>query len=142
MAVKKKTVKTKLEKAKWTFQGLEDIPIPEKAIGFVYKITVIGTPFYYFGKKNLTSTRGRGKKAVVKESTWRNYEGSSLELKELIKGGVKIKKEILEFAFSKSELTLKELQLIVCNGALTDCNSLNRWVSCKIFQRHLIKKEI
>lgn len=137
MAVKKKTV----IKAQWTFRGKVDIPIPENAIGFVYIIKVIGTPFYYYGKKNLTSTKGRGKKAVVKESTWRNYEGSSKELKELIKNGAVISKEILDFAFSKSELTLLESQKILCSGALTDCNSLNRWISCKIFQRHLIKKE-
>lgn len=143
MAVKKVSTKKTVPKikAQWTFQGSKDIPVPENAIGFVYIIRIVGTPIYYFGKKNLTSTRGKGKKAVVRESTWRNYEGSSLELKDLIKGGAKIEKEILEFAFSKSELTLLETSMIICGNALRDVNSLNRWISCKIFQRHLIKKE-
>ena len=87
--------KSKTEKAIWTYQGKQDFEVPESAIGFVYRIDVIGTPFYYYGKKNLTSTRGRGKRKVTKESTWRTYESSSKEIKELIKAGKKIKKEIL-----------------------------------------------
>lgn len=81
--------KSKTEKAIWTLDGKEDFNIPSDAYGFVYRIDVIGTPFYYYGQKKLTSTRGRGKKAVTKESAWRNYEGSSLELKALIKSGKK-----------------------------------------------------
>ena len=106
--------KSKTEKAEWTYQGSKDFEVPELAIGFVYRIDVIGTPFYYYGKKNLTSTRGRGKKKVTKESTWRTYESSSKEIKELIKAGKKIKKQILEFAYSKSELTLLETKQIIC----------------------------
>ena len=92
--------KSKTEKAIWTYEGKEDFEVPSSAIGFVYRIDVIGTPFYYYGKKNLTSPRGRGKKKVTKESTWRTYESSSKEIKELIKAGKKIKKQILEFAYS------------------------------------------
>lgn len=131
MAVKK-TVK-----ATWTYQGKEDFKIPENAVGFVYRIDVIGTDLYYFGKKNLTSTRGRGKAKKTTESTWRSYESSSKELKELIRGGKKIKKQILEFAFTKTELTFLETKYIICEGALEDPNSLNRWISCKIFERNL-----
>jgi hypothetical protein len=132
------TIKDKSQKAEWTLNGKKDFIIPEKAIGFIYLIEIIGTPFYYYGKKNLTSTRGRGKKAVTKESTWRNYESSSKEVKELIKSGKKIKKTILEFAYSKSELTLKETQAIICNNCLTDSNSLNRWVYCRVYQKNLV----
>jgi len=125
-------------KAEWIYQGKKDFTIPENAIGFTYLIEIIGTPFYYYGKKNLTSTRGRGKKAVTKESAWRSYESSSKEIKSLIKGGKKIRKTILEFAYSKSELTLKETQAIICNGCLTDSNSLNRWVYCLEYQKNLL----
>ena len=133
--------KNKTEKIEWTYQGSKDFEVPESAIGFVYRIDVIGTPFYYYGKKNLTSTRGRGKKKVTKESAWRNYEGSSLELKALIKSGKKIKKQILDFAYSKSELTLLETKQIICNGCLEDENSLNRWVYCRVYQKHIVNKK-
>ncbi len=132
--------KSKTEKAVWTYQGSKDFEVPESAIGFVYRIDVIGTPFYYYGKKNLTSTRGRGKKKVTKESTWRTYESSSKEIKELIKAGKKIKKEILEFAYSKSELTLLETKQIICNGCLEDTDCLNRWVALKVWQHQIIKR--
>ena len=134
MAVKK----TSIEKAVWTLNGKENFIIPEGAYGFTYRIDVIGTPFYYYGQKRLTSTRGRGKKAVTKESAWRNYEGSSLELKALIKSGKKIKKQILEFAYSKSDLTLRETKQIICNGCLEDENSLNRWVYCRVYQKNIV----
>ena len=139
--VVKKTKIDKPTKAIWTLDEKEDFNIPESAYGFVYRIDVIGTPFYYYGQKRLTSTRGRGKKAVTKESAWRNYEGSSLELKALIKSGKKIKKQILEFAYSKSDLTLKETKQIICNGCLEDDNSLNRWVYCRIYQKNIINKK-
>ena len=132
--------KKKTEKIEWTYQGSKDFEVPELAIGFVYRIDVIGTPFYYYGKKNLTSTRGRGKKKVTKESTWRTYESSSKEIKELIKAGKKIKKEILEFAYSKSELTLLETKQIICNGCLEDTDCLNRWVALKVWQHQIIKR--
>ena len=133
--------KKKTEKVEWTYQGSKDFEVPELAIGFVYRIDVIGTPFYYYGKKNLTSTRGRGKKKVTKESTWRAYESSSKEIKELIKAGKKIKKQILDFAYSKSELTLLETKQIICNGCLEDENSLNRWVYCRVYQKNIINRK-
>ena len=134
-------VKKPTEKAVWTFKGKEDFEIPSDAYGFTYRIDVIGTPIYYYGQKKLTTTSGKGKKAITKESAWRAYEGSSVELKELIKSGKKIKKRIIDFAYTKSELTLKEAMLIICNGCLTDENSLNRWIYCRVYQRNLVKKE-
>ena len=136
----KKTKTEKPSKAVWTLSNKEDFDIPDGAYGFTYRIDVIGTPFYYYGQKRLTSTRGRGKKAVTKESAWRNYEGSSLELKALIKSGKKIKKQILEFAYSKSDLTLKETKQIICNGCLEDTDCLNRWVALKVWQHQIIKR--
>ena len=59
--------KEKAQKAVWPLNNKEDFDIPEGAYGFTYRIDVIGTPFYYYGQKRLTSTRGRGKKAVTKE---------------------------------------------------------------------------
>ena len=138
-----KKSKTKAEKVKakpqWTYQGKEDFEVPSLAVGFVYLIKVKDTPFYYYGKKNLTSTRGRGKNKKTTESAWRNYESSSKELKDMIKKGATIEKEILEFAYSKSELTLLETKHIICNNCIEDINSLNRWVYCRVYQKHIIK---
>jgi hypothetical protein len=136
---KTEAVKDKSQKAEWTYQGKKDFTIPENAIGFTYLIEIIGTPFYYYGKKSLTSTRGRGKKAVTKESAWRNYESSSKEVKTLIKGGKKIKKTILKLCFSKSELSLEECKVIICGGGLEDSNCLNKWVTLKVWE-HQLKK--
>ena len=132
--------KKKVEKAIWTYKGKTDFKVPPTAIGFIYRIDLIDSPFsYYYGKKNLTSTRGRGKKAVTTESNWRNYESSSKELKVLIKSGKKIKKEILKFCYTKAELSLEECKEIICTGALEDDNCLNKWVTLKVWQ-HQLKK--
>ena len=137
---KKRTSTTKNKiKPQWTYQGREDFEVPELAVGFVYLIKVKDTPYYYYGKKNLTSTSGRGKNKKTTESTWRNYESSSKELKEMIKKGAIIEKEILEFAYNKSELTLLETKYIICNNCIEDINSLNRWVYCRVYQKHIIK---
>ena len=136
MAIKKVN-----NKPQWTYQGKTDFKIPENAIGFTYRIDVLDSPFYYYyGKKNLTSTRGRGKKAVTTESAWRNYESSSKELKALIKAGKKIKKEILKFCFSKAELSYEECKIIICDRALEDSNCLNKWVTLKVWEHQLKTK--
>ena len=129
--------KTKTEKVNWTYNGKTDFKLPENAIGFTYRIDISDN--YYYGKKNLTSTRGRGKKAVVSESNWRSYESSSKEVKQLVKNGAMIKKSIIKFCFSKAELSLEEAKLIVCNNGLEDINCLNRWVSLKVWQHQVIK---
>ena len=124
----------------WTYQGKKEFTVPTGAIGFVYKIEIVGTALYYYGKKNLHSVKGRGKNAVIRESNWKTYESSSKELKELITNGAKIKKEIVQFCFSKAELSLEETKAIICNGALEDLNSLNKWVTLKVWQHQLINK--
>lgn len=126
------------EKVNWTYKGKTDFKVPENAIGFTYRIDISDN--YYYGKKNLTSTRGRGKKAVVSESNWRVYNSSSVELKSLIKAGKKYKKEILKFCFSKAELSYEEAKEIVCNNALTDDKCLNKWITLKVWQHQLNNK--
>lgn len=129
----------KKEAVQWTHKGKNTFDIPPLAIGFVYRID-LEDGRYYIGKKNLTSTRGRGKKAVTKESNWKTYCSSSKELKEIIKNGnINYKKEILEFCFSKAELTYRETASIICLGALIDDKSLNGWVKATIFKRFLLK---
>lgn len=131
-----KTVKKEI--VPWTYKGKTDFKVPENAIGFIYRIDISDN--YYYGKKNLTSTRGRGKKAVVSESNWRSYNSSSVELKSLIKAGKKYKKEILKFCYSKAELSYEETKEIICNNALTDDKCLNKWITLKVWQHQLNNK--
>ena len=131
-----KTIKK--ETVQWTYKGKTDFKVPENAIGFTYRIDILDN--YYYGKKNLTSTRGRGKKAVVSESNWRVYNSSSVELKALIKAGKKYKKEILKFCYSKAELSYEETKEIICNNALTDDKCINKWITLKVCQHQLNNK--
>lgn len=104
--------------------------IPEGAYGFIYLIEVNfnNQKRFYLGKKNLfferkvnltkkeieqlPNKRLKKYKYVVKESDWLEYTGSNIQLNEHIKEGAKIKKTILEFCFSKRELTYKEVKYL------------------------------
>jgi hypothetical protein len=130
----KKVIK---EKATWTFQGKKEFTPPPLAIGFIYRIYNKTNGMSYIGKKNLQSFKGRGKKQITTESNWKIYEGSSKYLKEDIKKGDIISKEILQFAFSKAELTYLETQSIICGGCLMDDKSYNRWIKATIYAHSL-----
>lgn len=104
----------------WIFKGKEVESIedmPENAVGFVYEVTYLKEGKKYIGKKILEVKRKlpplKGKKRVrrvVKESDWKKYYGSNEEIKKLISEGkeAQFKREILEFAFSKVQLTYLE----------------------------------
>lgn len=138
--------KTKTEKIKevthWTYNGSEITKTeqtPDKSFAFIYKITFDDGRFY-FGKKylwkpNYTSgvKKGQSKGAYP----FVNYISSSKEVKQLIKDGLKYKKEILFFTFSRAETTYKETQQILCGNFLTNPQCLNFWVKATIFSRHL-----
>ena len=133
--------KTKIEKVNWTYKGSEITKTedtPKGSFAFIYKIT-LEDGRYYIGKKfiwkpNYTSgaKKGQSKGAY----SWQSYCSSSIELKKLIKEGLKYKKEILFFTFSRAETTYKETKEIL-NGALTDPNCLNYWVKCTVYSKHL-----
>ena len=155
MAVKKKT-----EVINWTYLGKEIDGIsktPPLAIGFVYKITNLKTNKYYYGRKTIRSLRK--KKLTVKEkllpenkrktfkyeetetSGWKKYRGSSKPLLAELDLGDKYTKEIIEYAFSKAQLTYLESSIILCSGALLTEDSYNSWMSCKVYKTHLMAKE-
>lgn len=118
---------------------INDIEFIEKAIpgaiGFVYEIT-LSNGMRYIGKKNLYSTRKRnyGKKElakitdkrlktyemVKKESDWKKYYGSSDRVKDAVKKGEVevVNREILEFAFSNSQLTYLETKYLFVREVL------------------------
>lgn len=141
MAVSKK------EFAHWTHNGdkIESIQqMPKDVYGFCYLITIEldKKEMYYFGQKKLISCRKkkmtkaeiekmpnkRGKKwyYVYSEMPWQSYLGSNKILLSLIKEHgekkLKLRKEILHYAYSETELKYIEAREILCsNSLLQDC---------------------
>lgn len=127
-------------------ESLDDIP--DNAFGFIYEITHIPSGRKYIGKKQLIFKRKRKigkretkrlkeekkengetnwwivpkKKIVKKESDWLDYYGSSEEVKELLEEGNKedFKREILDYATHKKNLSYKETKILFEYGVLED----------------------
>lgn len=126
---------------------------PEGYYGYSYLITDILNKKIYVGKKAFTHKKktklskkakllpeNKGKRILkgTKDSGWLNYYGSSKELNEQVKllGKNNFKREILEFATSKSDLTLKEIEAQVKYNVLR-VNSYNLWIGGKVYKRYL-----
>lgn len=99
----------------------------ENAFGFVYLITNKKDKKYYIGCKMLQKVikrkplKGKKNKRIeIVESDWRTYTGSSNELNKDIElfGKENFKFEIIDFAYSKSELKFEELMYQLMNNAL------------------------
>jgi hypothetical protein len=123
------------------------LPNSEELEGFVYKITNVITGKFYIGKKSLWSVRKkkislRAKKTtgtrktferVTKESDWKNYYGSSKDLKDDVNrlGKTAFKREILELCKSKKYLSYAEfawqVKLDVLRTDSYNGNILGRW---------------
>lgn len=141
----------------WTYKNkkihnIEDIKkIYPKAYGFVYLITLLDknsneSCFFYIGKKNLYTKRKRnfGKKekslikdkrkktyeVVVKESDWKSYSSSNKFIKDNL-DNYNIKKEIILFSDSDSNLSYSEAKEIICQNALENPLFLNNNVSIR-----------
>ncbi len=123
----------------WLYQGkeineIEDIPEP--AFGFVYEVTHLPTGKKYLGRKQLISVQKKalGKrelalltdkrsskvKTVRRESDWKTYYGSHLEIKEMIKEGKQSEftREIIIFVPVKKLLTYYENKYLFLKGVL------------------------
>ena len=116
--------------------------MPEGVIGFVYIIINPDTLEWYVGKKFTQSLRTlpplKGqtrKRKVVKESNWLTYQSSN----DTVKAWVSPMKEILEYCYSKKELTFREIQAIICMQGLEDDKCLNDNILGKFFRKDLQK---
>jgi len=107
---------------------------PKNAIGFIYYIFNTRTKKGYYGRKTVFSKKGK----VTKELPWLNYHGSNKILQSEVKAGDKCIRTILCFCNTKAEMTLRESEAILCNGALEDENTYNMWVMCRIYKKNLI----
>jgi hypothetical protein len=127
---------------------IEDIPNSKDAVGFVYRITNKITNTFYIGKKSLyferktkisikekvaTATRKKFKQ-VIKESDWKKYWGSCVELKEDIQlfQSSNFTREIIEVCCSKKYLGYCEIMHQIKNDVLTT-NSYNGNIMGKYF---------
>lgn len=133
--------------------------------GFIYRID-LDNGQYYFGKKNIElsakriigkreleirgksafrkykSKKGKNKGKWVyyednKKQDWKEYCGSSEEVKDLIAAGMNFRKEILKFVEKKGALTWEEHKMIVCSG-FEDEMCLNKRVG-NFHKRNIIK---
>lgn len=134
---------------------------PQGCIGFIYRIYHMDSGRFYIGKKILNNTNNvkLGKKAkkllaekiigsgrrpskvkVVKESNWLDYWGSSKELTDDINtvGKDKFVREIIEFCYSKKQLSYYEIKYQILHQVIEKPElSYNRNMLGKFFPADL-----
>ena len=141
---------------KWLYRNKEINEIsdlPNNAFGFVYQTTHLPTNKKYIGKKslmyNLKKKLGKKEKAlwegkgrppvykrVLKESDWKNYYGSHSFIKEANEKD--LKREILEIAYHKKELTYLECKYQFTLGVLESRSYLNDNILGKFFDKDFV----
>ena len=127
--------------------------LPKNAFGFVYKTTHLPTNKKYIGKKSLIYNlkkklgkkekllwEGKGRppvyKRVLKESDWKTYYGSHSFIKEANEKD--LKREILEVAYHKKELTYLECKYQFTLGVLESRSYLNDNILGKFFDKDFV----
>ena len=131
----------------WLYEGQPfDSDMIGDYVGFVYLITNLENDKKYIGKKWFWSTKKlpplKGKKrkrTVVKESDWKQYYGSSEEVKLLLEqlGKDNFKREILRLCKTKGECTYYEAKLQFDFDVLLRDDYYNEFIGCKIHSKHL-----
>ena len=121
----------------WIYKGEVEFEIPEKAIGFIYRISHADGKFYYGRKlltKAATKTVNGKKKKIRKASDWQDYWSSSPALKEWIEkdGLSKFSREILMFVTTKAALVYAEEYTLFSTGALFDEKCINGNIRSRI----------
>jgi predicted PolB exonuclease-like 3'-5' exonuclease len=123
----------------WILDG-EAVPddlVSDKWYGFIYKITYTDGMTYY-GRKNffterrakpLKGMRKNAKRIIKKESSWRDYTGST----KLATGKQVKTKEILKLCETMIDLTYWETYYLMVNNVLFDENCLNQNIMGKFY---------
>ena len=147
----RRKVKEPVEPWIWKEVLVESIDkFPAGTYGFVYEIVSRETGKRYIGKKQLysyhtkvskvfnesTKRWNKVREVIATESNWKDYFGSSVEVKDLIKqeGKQNFKRKILALASSKKELTYLELAYQCKNDVLTDSLYINSNILGKFFR--------
>ena len=131
----------------WLYEGKEFSEVPEKVIGFVYKISntldgreYIGKKLFNFSSKKPPKKGKVRKRRVVKESDWREYFGSNLELIHDVKthGEEHFTREILILCESKGQCNYHEARLQFSLRVLEQPEKwYNQQIRCRIHRSHL-----
>lgn len=130
----------------WTFKNEEYNNTPEDYQGFVYEITELDSNKKYIGKKNfwkpktLPITKSRKRRVRTRtESDWKEYYGSSDEVRRLVesRGQDKFKREIIRLCKTKGEMSYYEAKMQFDNDVLFREDYYNNFIGCKIHAKHL-----
>ena len=132
----------------WYINGEEfSIEGNEDYAGFVYEITDLTTGKKYIGKKKAWSTRmlkplkgQKRKRKKVIESDWKDYYGSSEEVKALVaeSGRDRFRREILRLCKTTAEMSYFEMRHQMLNDVLLKPDEFyNKFVGGKIHANHL-----
>ena len=131
----------------WTYKGTafssDDI---DSFFGYVYCITNIQSGKKYIGRKYFTQRRkprsGKGKRRVTSESDWKNYYGSSAELKADVKslGKSLFRREIISLHTTKGQVNYEETRQLFLNNVLTEhINGTPAYYNSNILGRYMRK---
>jgi len=131
-----------------TNSSIEDVP--SGATGFVYEF-IFTDGKRYIGKKSFFTTRKRkfGKKEsalitdkrkklyeyVTKESDWRTYASSNVDVKARIKNGDPHVKLILGYASDKKQLTYLEEYFLYTRSAIIKENYYNNCIAGRFYTK-------
>lgn len=128
----------------WYHEGSEVTTIPDGMVGFVYCITNTVDGRRYFGKKTFYFSKTRtikGKKKRSKvESDWREYYGSSEDLKNDVAklGTSSFKRDIMYYCKNKGMMSYLELREQIDHRVLEHPTLFyNRQIHCRIHQTHV-----
>lgn len=134
----------------WTYNGqliTEIQDMPENTFGFIYEVFHKPSGKKYLGKKVLHFNRTlpplkgmKRKRKVVKESDWRTYFGSHVEIKQLIKEEKQdeFERRILQFVTTKKLLTYYECKHLFINEVLEHDEYINDNILAKFYRKDFI----
>jgi len=123
-------------------ESIDDMP--EGTYGFIYEVIHNPTGRKYLGKKGLQFNRTlpplkrmKRKRKVVKESDWKTYYGSHVEIKGLIKEGKQeeFSREILQFVPTKKLLTYYECKYLFIKEVLEHNEYINDNILAKFYRK-------
>ena len=134
--------------SEWTYNNKPfDSDMIEDYIGFVYEVYDTEANMIYIGKKKFWSKvtkpplKGKkNKRRSLKESDWKDYYGSSEEVKSLVEntGEWRFKRKIIRLCKTLGEMSYYEMKEQLDNDVLLKPKKYyNAFVGGKIHRKHL-----